>query len=110
MPELVGLEKSRISYKVRNIKNTRMIQMVKVASAEFQKNIGRYQDMALTQPVLVTRNGRDRTVLISAEEYQRLKRRDRRVMNLDDFTEADIAAIEAAEIPAEAYLHNDERD
>lgn len=76
--------------------------MVKVASAEFQKNIGKYQDLALTEPVLVTRNGRDRTVLISASEYDRLKRRDRRVMGLEDFTEEDIAAIERAEAPPEA--------
>jgi prevent-host-death family protein len=76
--------------------------VVKVSSADFQKNIGRYQDLALTQPVTVTRNGRERTVLISAEEYQRLKRRDRRVMGLEDFTDEDIAAIERAAIPEEA--------
>lgn len=71
--------------------------MVKISSVEFQKNFGRYQDLALTQPVTVTRNGRDRTVILSAEEYHRLKRRDRRVMSVSDFTEADIAAIEGAE-------------
>jgi prevent-host-death family protein len=76
--------------------------MVKVSSAEFQKNFGRYQDVALTQPVTVTRNGRERTVLISAEEYQRLKRRDRRVMSLADFTPEDIAAIERAVPPPES--------
>ena len=76
--------------------------MVKVSSAEFQKNFGRYQDMALTQPVTVTRNGRDRTVILSAEEYQRLRRRDRRVMGLGDFKQEDIAAIERAEPPAES--------
>jgi prevent-host-death family protein len=75
---------------------------LRISSAEFQKNIGRYQDAALTQPVTVTRNGRDRTVLISVEEYRRLKRRDRRVMSLADFTAEDIAAIEAATPPTEA--------
>ena len=39
--------------------------MLKVPAGEFQRNIGRYQDLALTQPVAVTRNGRERTVLIS---------------------------------------------
>ncbi len=73
--------------------------MVRVSSAEFQKNIGRYQDMALSQPVVVTRNGRDRTVVLSAEEYARLKKRDRRVMGIEDFTDEDIAAIERAEPP-----------
>jgi PHD/YefM family antitoxin component YafN of YafNO toxin-antitoxin module len=44
--------------------------MIKVSAAEFQRNIGKYQDAALTQPVVVARNGRDRTVMISVEEYQ----------------------------------------
>jgi prevent-host-death family protein len=82
--------------------------MVRVSSAEFQKNFGRYQDVALTQPVTVTRNGRDRMVMLSAEEYHRLKRRDRRVMGVNDFTEADIQAIEAAEPPADAARFDDE--
>ena len=84
--------------------------MIKVSAAEFQRNIGRYQDMALTQPVAVTRNGRERTVMISTEEYNRLKRRDREVLSLDDFTEEDIAAIEAAEPPVEAEAFNHELD
>jgi hypothetical protein len=53
--------------------------MIRVSSTEFGKEVGRYQDIALAQPVVVTRNGRDRTVMISADEYVRLKRRDRRV-------------------------------
>ena len=85
--------------------------MIKVPAAEFQRNIGRYQDLALTQPVAVTRNGRERTVMISIEEYQRLKRRDREVLALSDFTEADIAALEAARAPdaARAFDHELER-
>jgi prevent-host-death family protein len=80
----------------------------KVSAAEFQRNIGRYQDLALTQPVAVTRNGRERTVLISTEEYARLKRRDREVLGLDDFTEADLAAIKASRPPVEAADFNHE--
>ena len=53
--------------------------MVRVASSEFGKEIRRYQDLALSQPVIVTGDGLDRTVLISAEEYFRLTRRDRQV-------------------------------
>jgi len=76
--------------------------MVKVSSTEFQKNFARYRDLALTQPVTITRNGRDRTVLISAHEYQRLKRLDRRVMSLADFTPEDVAAIERAMPPSQS--------
>ena len=82
-------------------------RMVKISAAEFQRNIGRYQDLALTQPVAVTRNGRERTVMISIDEYRRLKRRDRQVLSLDDFTDADIAAVEATRAPesSKAFEH-----
>ena len=46
------------------------------------------------------RNGRERTVMISVEEYHRLKRRDRQVLGLKDFTDADIAALEQTRAPA----------
>jgi prevent-host-death family protein len=82
--------------------------MIKVSAAEFQRNIGRYQDLALTQAVAVTRNGRERTVLISVDEYQRLKRRDRQVMGFDDFTDEDIAALEAARAPDAAKAFDSE--
>jgi PHD/YefM family antitoxin component YafN of YafNO toxin-antitoxin module len=82
--------------------------MIKVAAAEFQRNIGRYQDLALKEPVVVTRTGSERTVMISIEEYHRLKRRDREVMSLDDFTEADIAALDAARAPEAAKAFDDE--
>lgn len=69
-----------------------MAGMIRVSSTDFGKEVGRYQDAALSQPVIVTRNGRDRTVMISAEEYRRLKRRDRQVYRAgelpDDLFEA----------------------
>ncbi len=82
--------------------------MIKVSAAEFQRNIGRYQDLALTQAVTFTRNGRERTVLLSVDEYQRLKRRDRQVLSLADFTDADIAALETTRAPdAAEYFDSD---
>ena len=41
-------------------------------SAEFHRRIGHFQDRALVEPIMVTRNGRARVVLLSAEEYERL--------------------------------------
>jgi PHD/YefM family antitoxin component YafN of YafNO toxin-antitoxin module len=81
--------------------------MIKVSAAEFQRNIGRYQDLALVQPVAVTRNGRARTVMISVEEYHRLKRRDRQVLELQDFTDADLEALEQTRAPdaSKAFDH-----
>jgi prevent-host-death family protein len=84
---------------------------VRVTAAEFQRNIGRYQDMALTKPVAITKNGRERTVLISADEYERLKRRDRQVLLAEELTEEEIEAISKAEVPAEhAYLDAELKD
>jgi len=73
--------------------------MTKVSAAEFERNIGRYQDLALTR---AARDGRERTVLISDDEYQRPTRRDRQVLSLDDFTAEDIAALETTRAPDEA--------
>jgi prevent-host-death family protein len=85
-----------------------MPQTLKVTASEFQRNFSRYQDEALRRPVAVSRNGRERIVVISSEEYLRLKRLDRQVLGLADFTQADIAAIEAAEPPPEASAFNHE--
>jgi prevent-host-death family protein len=76
--------------------------MITISSVEFQRNFGHYQDTALREPVTVTRNGRERLVVVSVEEYRRLKQRDRQVLGLEDFTAADLEAIRAAEPPAEA--------
>ena len=69
------------------------IAMIRVSATEFSKEVGRYQDAALTQPVIVTRNGRDRTVMISAEEYARLKRRDREVFGAGELPEDTVEAF-----------------
>jgi prevent-host-death family protein len=44
-----------------------------IPASELQKNFGLYQDKALTEPIFVTRNGREKTVLLSVMEYHRLK-------------------------------------
>lgn len=82
--------------------------MITITSVEFQRNFGRYQDKALLEPVVITRNGRERMVVLSAEEYHRLKRRDRQVLGLDDFTDADLQAIISAEPPEEAAAFDPE--
>ena len=82
--------------------------MVRVSSGELQRKIGHVQDLALVEPVTITSNGRDRLVMMSAEEYRRLKRRDRQVMTLDDFTDADIAALEKVRAPVEAAAFDHE--
>ncbi len=75
-----------------------MTEMIRVSSTEFGKEVGRYQDVALSQPVNDTRNGRDRTVMNSVEEYQRLKRRDRRVFAAGEAPDEIIEAVRNSEM------------
>lgn len=82
--------------------------MLKVAAADFQRNIGRYQDIALRQPVAVTRNGRESCVLLSTEEYNRLKRRDREVLGIEEFTDADAEAVRRAKPSKRSSAFDDE--
>jgi PHD/YefM family antitoxin component YafN of YafNO toxin-antitoxin module len=66
---------------------------MRVSTAEFIKNYGTLADKALMEPVTITKNGRDRLVMVSAEEFERLKRRDRRVVRIEDWTEEEMARM-----------------
>ena len=81
-----------------NNRKVGMTEVLRVTSTEFSKEVSRYQDAALSQPVVVTRDGRDQTVMISAEEYQRLKRRDRQVFAAGELPEEMIDAIRRTEM------------
>ena len=61
--------------------------MQRVTSREFQRNFGRCQDEALKEPLAITRNGRDRLVILSFDEYERLKRRDRQALAVEDLSD-----------------------
>ncbi|AZG78790.1 type II toxin-antitoxin system Phd/YefM family antitoxin [Methylocystis rosea] len=65
-----------------------------VTAAEVSKNFGAYQDAAVRDPVIITKNGRPRTVLMAYEDYVRLSKRDRRVERTVELSEADIQAVE----------------
>ena len=69
-----------------------------VTAAEVSKNFGAYQDAAVREPVVITKNGWPRTVLMAYEDFVRLSKRDRRVQRTIDLSEAEIAAVEAAEM------------
>ena len=63
---------------------------MKVSTADFIKNYGALADKALSEPVTITKNGRDR-----------------RVVRVEDFTAEEIAQIAAAEVPP-GYEHLDD--
>jgi prevent-host-death family protein len=47
--------------------------MPTINASEFQKRVGEFSDIARREPVTVTRHGRPSVVLLSAEDYERLK-------------------------------------
>lgn len=69
-----------------------------VTAAAVSKNFGACQDAAVREPVIITKNGRPRTVLIAYEDYLRLAKRDRRVDLTTALSDDELAAIEASEM------------
>jgi prevent-host-death family protein len=84
--------------------------MIKVSSTDFVRTPGHYQDEAQRAPVVIMKHNREHAVILSAEEYRRLKRRDRLALRAGELSEADIAAIRLASAPAEAAAFDDEMD
>ncbi len=74
---------------------------ITVPSSDVQKNFGRYHDRALSEPVRVTKYGRETVYIVSAETFHALKQAERQAVASADLSEAELALIDAAEIPAE---------
>jgi len=68
-----------------------------VPAAEVQRKFGYYSDEAMIQPVGIQRHGTTRLVMISATEYERLKRRDRQSILSKDLSDDFIRQIEQSE-------------
>jgi prevent-host-death family protein len=75
--------------------------MATASSAEVQKKFGRYKDTALAEPVVVTQYGKPSVVILAATEYERLKELDRRILRLDDMSDAENEEMIEARVPAE---------
>lgn len=69
--------------------------------SEVERNFERYHDCALSEPVRVTRDGRETVYIVSANVYREMKRAQREALASVDLTDDELALIEAAEIPAE---------
>lgn len=82
--------------------------MLTATSAEMQRDFALWRDRARQQPVGIVQNGRPEVIMLSAEEYQRLKRRDREALRVEELDDATLSAIAAAEPPAEASRHDAE--
>ena len=69
-----------------------------VPAAAISKNFGAYQDDALREPVIITKNGRPRTVLMAYEDFVRLSKLERSVDLTSELSDKEIAAVEASEM------------
>ncbi len=69
-----------------------------MTAAAVSKNFGAYQDAAVRDPVIITKNGRPRTVLIAYEDYLRLTKSDLRVELTAALSDDELAEIEASSL------------
>jgi len=75
--------------------------MPTTSATDFQKRVGEFSDIARREPVTVTRHGRASLVLISAEDYQRLKRIEERAtkaLRVSDLPAETLAAMTNADL------------
>jgi prevent-host-death family protein len=72
-----------------------------INASEFQRRVGEYSDIARREPVMVTRHGRASLVLLSAEDYARLRHieeRSTRAMAIGDLPRETIEAMRTADL------------
>lgn len=78
------------------------MEMIRISEAELQRGFAALAERARREPVTITTNeGRDELVVLSPEEYARLKRRDRRVGLAEDLPEEWVDAVRRAKVPDE---------
>jgi len=71
------------------------------SATDVQKNFGAYHDRAMTEPVRVTKYGRETVYIVSAQTFHELKQAQREAISSADLTDAELALIRSSEIPAE---------
>jgi hypothetical protein len=71
--------------------------------------VGRYLDVAMKEPVIITKNGRNHTVLVSADFFDTVLK-GRVARQVEDLNEVTIKAIAEAEVPArDAHLDDESK-
>jgi prevent-host-death family protein len=77
------------------------MEITRVTSSEFQQAFGMPSDKARREPVVITKHGQDTLVVLPVEEWERLKRRDRRVGLTTELSEEWVEAVRMAEVSEE---------
>ena len=81
---------------------------VTVSSGDFLKSYGRIVETALREPVTITSHGRERLVLLAADEYRRLKQNDRTPLYPWELSQDELRALEVSEPTETASQFDDE--
>ncbi|HAH08502.1 MAG TPA: prevent-host-death protein [Alphaproteobacteria bacterium] len=77
-----------------------MTSKIETADAsDVQRRFSFWKRRAQRGPVMVRNHGQDEIVMLSAEEFARLRRRDREVLTVAEFSASDLAAIAEARMP-----------
>ncbi|HEY5048922.1 MAG TPA: type II toxin-antitoxin system prevent-host-death family antitoxin [Rhizomicrobium sp.] len=71
----------------------------RITASEFQQAFGALSDKARHEPFVITKHGRDSLVVMAAEEWKRLKQRDRRVGLTTDLPKEWVEAVRDARVP-----------
>ena len=82
------------------------METTRVTSSEFQQAFGALSDKARHEPVVITKHGRDSLVVMSADEWERLRRRDRRVGLTTELAPEWVSATRSSKVSSE-YAHLD---
>jgi len=88
------------------VKEETMTDLLTVSAKDVAGKFGFYTDEAMLRPVGIQRHGTTRVVMISLNEYERLKRRDRDVLLTKDLDDETLDLIHNAPIPEEAERLN----
>ena len=80
--------------------------ILEVSAKDVANRFGFYTDEAMQRPVGIQRHGTTRIVMISLNEYERLKRRDRQVIRTEDLDDETIQALMNVQAPAESIALN----
>jgi prevent-host-death family protein len=77
------------------------VEPTRVTASEFQQAFGTLSDKARHEPIVITKHGRDSLVVMAAEEWARLKRRDRQVGLTAELPEEWVEAVRDATVSEE---------
>jgi prevent-host-death family protein len=78
-----------------------------INASDFQRRVGEFSDIARREPVTVTRHGRPSLVLISAEDYDRLKQIEAHATQAVKVKKLPRATIKAMKAASLAHLPAD---